>query len=155
MKQRIELLDLWRSLAVVLMLVYHALYDLELFGVLAQGTVTRPWALGLRYVCSASFILISGAAVRFSRDPVRRGFFVFCAGLGVTAVTALLKLPVLFGILHFLGVCMMLHGLLEGKLRLRRGAGFAAVCAVLFAGSAVLTKYVQVDIKLLFPLGFR
>ena len=155
MKQRIEPLDLWRSLAVVLMIVYHGLYDLELFGVLAAGTTETPWALALRYACSGSFILISGTVLRFSGDPVRRGFLVFCAGLLVSVATALLKQPVKFGILQCIGVCMMLCGVLREKLDSLSGAVFALACAVLFAASWWVTKTITVDIKFLFPLGLR
>lgn len=155
MKQRSDLLDLWRSLAVVLMIVYHGLYDLELFGVLAAGTAEAPLALVLRYVCSGSFILISGAVLRFSRDPVRRGFFVFCAGLLVSVVTALMKQPVLFGILQCIGVCMMLCGALRERLDRLPGAVLAVACAALFAAAWWATKKITVDIKFLFPLGLR
>ena len=43
-KQRNDWLDLWRSLAVLTMLVFHALWDLELFGVLPAGTMETPAA---------------------------------------------------------------------------------------------------------------
>lgn len=155
MKQRVELLDLWRSLAVLLMLVYHGLYDLELFGVLAPGTMGTPWALVLRYGCSASFILISGAVLHFSRDPVRRGFFVFCAGLLVSLVTALVKQPVLFGILQCLGICMMLCGTFRKQIKELSGIGFALVCAGLFALTWWATSAITVNIKFLFPVGLR
>ncbi len=155
MRKRIDGLDLWRSAAVAAMLVYHALYDLEYFGVLAPGSSGRPLALALRWACAGSFILISGAAARFSRSPLRRGFFLLCVGLAVTAVTMAVRRPVLFGILHCLGVCQLLYGAAKARIAPRDRKLFALVCAALFAGTAVLTRCVTVDIKFLFPLGLR
>ena len=60
MKQRFDWLDLWRSLAVLTMLAFHALWDLEQFGVLAPGTMETPAADVIRYLGGGSFILISG-----------------------------------------------------------------------------------------------
>lgn len=155
MRQRIDGLDLWRSAAVAAMLVYHALYDLEYFGVLAPGSSGRPLALALRWACAGSFVLISGAAARFSRSPLRRGFLLLCLGLAVTAVTAAAGQPVLFGILHCLGVCRMLYAAVKARLGARRRGLFVLICAALFVGTALLTWHVLVDIKLFFPLGFR
>ena len=150
---RFEILDLWRSLCVGVMLVYHLLYDLCLFGHLdAELMDTRPMLI-VRFVFAGSFILISGVCVRFSRNPVRRGFIVFCAGALVTAATALAGYPVLFGALHLLGVCMILYGLLGERIGRYRGPGFAAICAALFAGTALLTVNVTVPVRFLFPLG--
>ena len=155
MKQRIELLDLWRSLAVCVMVVFHALYDLELFGVLPAGTMRTPAADAFRWFGAGSFILISGAVLRFSRDPVRRGFFVFCAGLAVAIVTALLKMPVKFGILQCIGVCMMLCGALRKQIEQRQGIVFALASLALFALTLWATNAIKVNIRYIYPLGFH
>lgn len=153
--ERYVLMDLWRSLAVCLMVVFHALYDLQLFGVLPAGTMEQPWAMTARFVGGANFVFISGAVVRFSRDPVRRGFKVFCAGLLVAVVTAVIRMPVVFGILQLLGVCMILFGLLRSRIEQWQGLAFALICMALFAASWWLTDAVQVDIKFLYPFGLR
>ena len=155
MKQRIELLDLWRSLAVCIMVVFHALYDLELFGVLAEGTMESLPAELARWFGAGSFIFISGAVVRFSANPIRRGFFVFCCGFLVAAVTAWIEMPVKFGILQLLGVCMIVYGLLREWIELRQGRRFALVCFLLFVGSCLATSSITVDMKWLYPLGLR
>ena len=77
MKQRYEWLDLWRSLAVVTMVVFHALWDLEQFGALPAGAMETPLADVVRYLGGGSFILISGMLVLRSRDGLRRGFRIF------------------------------------------------------------------------------
>lgn len=155
MKQRNDWLDLWRSLAVFDMLVFHALWDLELFGVLPRGTMAAPLADVFRYLGGGSFILISGALVLRSRDGLRRGFFLFCIGLAVAVVTALIGLPVKFGILQLLGACMMLCSALRERLRRAQGRAFALICLLLFVISWVLTARITVPWRFLYPLGLR
>ena len=92
MNQRIELLDFWRSLCLLIMVAFHLCYDLALFGVIPMDVMTSLPARLIAYDVGGCFIFISGICLRFSREPVRRGFVIFCAGALVTAVTALLEL---------------------------------------------------------------
>ena len=155
MKRRVALLDLWRFVALCLMLCYHLLWDLEHFGALPPGISTRPWALVLRYVCGGSFILISGAAVGHSGDPARRGATVLAAALLVSVVTTLLGMPVRFGVLHLLGCCMLLYALPPVRRAIRPGPGFAGLCLALFGLTALLAYRIRVDITWMYPLGLR
>lgn len=155
MKQRIELLDLWRSLCVLVMVAFHLCYDLMLFGRIPAAVMTSLPAMLITWVFGGSFVFISGSCLHFSRDPLRRGFFVFCVGGIVTAVTALLKMPVAFGILQLLGVCLMICGVLREKIVRSIGVPFTVANALLFAASWILTARVRVPWRLLYPLGLR
>lgn len=155
MKQRIDLLDFWRSLSILLMVAYHAAFDLELFGVLPMGFTERPWMLVLRYICAGSFIFISGVCLRFSHDPLRRGFLVFLAGALVSVVATILKMPVAFGVLQLLGISMMLSAFLRDRLPKIPRAAAIIFCVVAFGTSLLITEYVQVSAHWLYPLGFR
>ena len=110
MKPRYEWMDLWRSLAVMTMLAFHALFDLAQFGVLPMAMLETTAADIVRCCGGGSFILISGMLVLRSGRSVRRGFIVFCIGIAVAIATALIGLPVRFGILQLIGVSMMLCG---------------------------------------------
>ena len=155
MKQRFDWLDLWRSLAVLTMLAFHALWDLEQFGVLAPGTMETPAADVIRYLGGGSFILISGMLVLRSENSLRRGFFLFGVGLAVSLVTALAGLPVRFGILQLIGICMLLCGALREPLRRRIGPAYAAVYLLAFAVSWLLTAHITVPWRFLYPFGLR
>ena len=155
MNQRIELLDFWRSLCLFIMVAFHLCYDLALLGVIPMDVMTSLPARLIAYDVGGCFIFISGICLRFSREPVRRGFFVFCAGALVTVVTALLRMPVAFGILQCIGVCMMLCGALREKIEPRLGVPFALINLALFLGTWFLTANVTVYIKLLYPLGMH
>ena len=74
--RRVEVLDVWRSLCIIGMIIYHTMYDLILFGRL-DGAVMRTWpAQALHYFVVGGFILISGIAARFSRNGFRRALDV-------------------------------------------------------------------------------
>jgi len=148
-EERYALPDLWRSLAVCAMVIYHAVWDLSAFDLCPTPPLWMARCIG------GSFILVSGMVVRCSRSPLRRGFFLFCAGLLVSVITTLAGLPVQFGILQLLGVCMMLCGAFGEKARRRGNAGTVCLLLALFAAFLLLTDRIEVDIKYLYPLGLR
>ena len=89
-KERIQILDELRGFAILAMVVHHFFLDvyvvlgadwgLKIFNDLC---VVQPlfWAI---------FIIISGICSRLSRNTVRRGIIVFCGGLIITFVTAVI-----------------------------------------------------------------
>ena len=151
--KRIEVLDVWRSLAILLMMVYHFLYDLFMFGVVGRDVVFSLPALALRLGAVCSFMFISGAVVRYSRDSVRRGAVVFCCGMLVSIVMSFMNEPVQFGVLHNLGVMMIAYGLLSKKLPTPSGLWFPLLCAVIFAAGYYMSENVYVNTELLVPFG--
>lgn len=151
--KRIELLDVWRSLAVLLMMAYHFLYDLFMFDVVGRDVVFSFWAILLRLAAVGSFMFISGAVVCFSRDSVRRGAIVFCCGMLVSIVMNFMGEPVQFGVLHNIGTMMIAYGLLHGKLKVPKGIWFPLLCAVFFAIGYYVSDKVYVNTRLLVPFG--
>lgn len=156
-KKRIWELDLLRGAALIGMIGIHFLYDLvDLFGIL-------PWHLPNWYLIfknnyGALFLVISGISVTLGSRCVRRGLQVFCCGFLCTAVTAGMYLLgmtdesiiIYFGVLHCLGVCMMLWALLQ-KLP---GWGLTALGLILAAAGLYLrTRSYDVP-WLLIPTGF-
>ena len=153
---RIDFLDLWRSVCVWMMLLYHAAYDLMLYGILPAAVETHPFAHVYTALCSGGFILLSGICIRMSRNPYRRGAIVFLSAMLVSVVSALAGLPIYFGVLHLLGVCMFLYALLRRWIeRLPANRWFINVCLFLFAAAYALVPETRVGARWLFPLGLR
>ncbi|MCQ1535074.1 DUF1624 domain-containing protein [Methanosarcina sp. KYL-1] len=122
-------IDLIRGLAVLFMLVYHFLYDLDFFGIAEFKLNSGPllWAgRGSAFL----FIMVSGTALSISysrahkKKPeiegntspgifpkyLKRGVKLFSLGLLLTGITWIF-LPgqyIIFGILHFFGVSAVL-----------------------------------------------
>ncbi len=120
MKKRIWELDVFRGICILGVIAVHFVYDMvELYGLVkwdypAIFTFIRDWG-------GVLFLLLSGTCVTLGSRSVRRGLIVFGCGLVITAVTAgmyLLKLQgksiiIYFGVLHCLGICMLLWPLLR------------------------------------------
>lgn len=114
---RVYLLDEIRGFAIICMVIYHAMFQLKYnFGVNVP-VFFESWFDIIRDVFAGAFVFISGIMCRYSRDNVRRGAKCFFFGMIITFVMPFVGGGILnFGILHLLGVSMMLYGLFEKPL---------------------------------------
>ena len=106
--------DALRGLAVVLMVFYHLVWDLNYFGAVQVTLYTGPWRWFARSIATTFLVLVGVSLVlsytRASRTGLfhkylRRGAKVFGTGLIITLVTYLFLGQgfVIFGILHLIG----------------------------------------------------
>lgn len=142
-------IDVLRATAIALMVLFHLVYDLKEFAGV-NIDYQAPFWFFIGKISALLFIFISGLCSGFSRFPVRRGIKVLFYGMVITIVTYLFMKDeyVRFGILHFLGVAMILSGILF-KLSSRMLWGLASLAALLgfwFKGQVVNTS-------LLLPFG--
>ena len=153
-RRRFDILDAWRSLAVVLMLVYHFLFDLYIFGVMTpEQLFCTPLNLMQKFIC-CSFILLAGMSARFSRSNLRRGVAVLLAGAVVEIGAAVGGQTIRFGILMFMGASMLLYHFAGRWLQKLPGPPLAAGCGVLFLLTRWWTSRTVVSVRWLYPLGF-
>ena len=115
-QERIWFMDELRGFAVFCMVFYHAFFTFAVLfsSPLAQKLLNffmpaEPYFAGL-------FILIAGISSCLSRSNLKRGLKLAVVALIITAVTAFMDMIIVFGILHFLSVCMILFGLLKKPL---------------------------------------
>ncbi len=108
--KRYDLIDTLRGLTVISMILYHACWIGNHFGMIVStqtlyGTAFTIWE---RSICM-SFILISGFCFSFGRRHLRNGLKLFLLGLLITASTVLFvpDVRIIFGILTFLGSAMI------------------------------------------------
>ena len=153
-KSRFDILDAWRTVAILLMLVYHFLYDLLIFGVITPAQMFSPELnLMQKFICG-SFILLAGASARFSRSNLRHGIIVLLAGVAVEIGAAVGGQTIRFGILQFMGVSMVLWHFLGKYLQKLPRWLLAAGGAVLYVLTDWWTGQVTVSVPWLYPLGF-
>ncbi len=106
---RIWELDFLRGIALIFMVYFHVIYDLKEFYYYPVS-----YSDGLNYyigkISAILFILISGISSSLSKNNTKRGLKVLGAAMLITIITHLYDLDygVKFGILHFLGVSMLL-----------------------------------------------
>ena len=108
-QRRYSLIDAIRAVAVINMLLFHLCYDIfVVFGVWTDFYRALPIVIWERLICFV-FIVISGISLNFTRSGCRRGLIVLLCGVIVTAATVWLtpEQEIWFGILHFLGLAML------------------------------------------------
>lgn len=114
-------IDLLRGIAIVSMISFHILFDLKYLGLLAFGD-RLFWWLAPRLI-AVTFIFLVGVSLSLSYSRMRkkpgkevagkyflRGLKIFSWGLVITAVTWFLVPQgfIFFGILHFIGLAVIL-----------------------------------------------
>ena len=118
------------------MIVHHAFLDVgDVLG-LTWGYRIFDALCTVQPAFWAIFIIISGICSRLSRNTIKRGFVVLGAGLIITLFTAVIMplfgftgSKIYFGILHCLGSCMIITGLLMpviSKINYKLGAVISA-----------------------------
>ena len=148
-------IDILRVIAIILMTVYHAAYDLAFFYGWNIPVNEGAWKL-LEQGTAALFLLLVGISftISWTRTPryskyVLRGARIFCYGLVVTAATYVFDAEtyVRFGILHLVGVSMLLLPLFT---RLKNWNALLGIAVVLLAYAVHGTTD---GTALLLPLG--
>lgn len=163
-KNRIWELDALRGICILGMMVVHFVFDLNEFAGL--GLTMPGWFDFCQRYGHILFILISGICAALASRSFRRGVIVFCAGLLVTGVTLFMvcvlkfnrSLSIYFGILHLLGLCMILFPLFK-KLPVWAlavlGASFVALGVWLAALEPVAVSFPSAQGLLLGAIGIR
>lgn len=156
-------LDFLRTLAILLMVAYHAAFDLSQFYGWDIDVFGGPW-LVLARATAILFLLVSGASAAISfermkamppRARVRRHLLRFAriggAALLVTAATYAVnpETYVRFGILHLIAVTGLLLPLAVAFKERAALAGIAMIAIGLFL------LRLRTDISLLIPFGLR
>lgn len=155
---RLPIIDLARGVALIGMGVFHLTFDLEMFGLIAPGTVVQAgWMLFARLV-AGSFVFLAGVSlVLWDQGGANKR--AFWRGTGVVALAALaisgatmVAMPeafVFFGVLHVIVACRVL-GL--GARHLPVWA-LVALAVVVFAASYAL-RLPAFDTRWLAWIGF-
>lgn len=108
-------MDLARGIALILMIVFHFLYDLnEFYGYKVPYNSGVYWLIGK--ISGSLFILVSGISTTFSGRGFKRALKLLAVAGLITLATHLYNpdFGIKYGILHFLGTCVLLYPLFQG-----------------------------------------
>jgi len=148
---RIWEIDFIRGIAILLMILFHLIVDLKDFYGYHLEYLSGYWYIEGK--CSAIlFMLICGVSSTLGQRSTRHGFQVFMWALCLTGVTYLYNenFYIRFGILHFLGISLLLSNFIRGLSIecLLLLSSLTMMVGVFFSESIITSPY-------LFPLGLR
>lgn len=116
-------IDLLRAVAVLAMITYHTLFDLNFLGVAEVNLFSPPLQIMAKLTAVTFFILVGVSLnISYSRSKthsttltlrnkyITRGTKLFLWGMIISIITLILygSMPILFGVLHFIGVSVIL-----------------------------------------------
>jgi uncharacterized membrane protein len=153
--------DAARGVAILMMVLYHFLYDLDTFGGYAVDSTTGFWAR-FADATAFAFVFLVGVSLAISHARSRtgsrglfgkylgRGVRILGYGMALTLVNGLLGMGIIaFGILHLIGVSIILaYPLLRFRL-----PNLVAGLVVIAAGLYLDSLNVVADSAWLLPLG--
>ncbi|MCB9358302.1 DUF1624 domain-containing protein [Candidatus Woesearchaeota archaeon] len=107
-------IDAFRGIAIILMIIYHLLFDLHYFLGLGFDVSTGIWR-ALQVAVAGLFLLLVGISLTLSRrkhfpEFFKRGIMIFSWGIAISIVTYIF-IPdawIFFGILHMIGISIMI-----------------------------------------------
>lgn len=164
---RIALIDELRGLALINMILYHLVYDLvAIYNDGPDWMFTTESDIWQKYIC-ISFIMIAGISIPYSKSPLKHGIVVLACGVLISVVTYAFmpSMFISFGILHMIGVSMLLYVILKHPLvKINNVIGFIVSIVLAVVTWNVMNGYIGVgdfsislpivESNWLFPLGF-
>ena len=114
-RERFIEIDFIRGFALSLMIAFHILWDLDYYGlspldqqIYGFGQYVPPVFFSLVGIC-----LVISSQHRRPWELISRGILIFSAGMVITAVTMVVlpDKPVTFGVLHCIGISIILSTL--------------------------------------------
>jgi len=150
-KERIWEIDFFRGILILVMIFLHLMYDLEFFygmNINYEGGILNI----VRIFDASLFILLSGLSTYFSRSSFKRGRAIFFVAMGLTLVTYFMdrEMFIVFGILHFIGVFMMISPFLK-----KFSTFWLLALSGLFLIISLMLPNIKVDHNYLFMLGLH
>ena len=157
MKKRIWELDALRGFCLLGVIAVHLIFDLTVLYPIIDWRYPE-WFNFLQEWGGSVFLVLSGVCVTLGSHPVRRGAIVFGAGMLITAVTYGMyalgftnnSIVIWFGVLHCLGICMLLWPVFGKAPR-----WLLAVAGVAFVALGLYFSTLFVETHWLFPLGLK
>jgi uncharacterized membrane protein len=155
MKNRIWELDVFRGICIIGVVFVHLMYDLSTLYKIIDWQYP-VWFAFIKRWGGILFILLSGTCATLGRRSVRRGLVVLGCGMVISAVTYGMyrygfhkSIIIYFGVLHCLGICMILWWIFK-----RFPTWLLAILGVaMVAAGLYLDTVYPVDHLWLMPLG--
>lgn len=165
--KRNHVLDAYRGFTIISMVLFHLLYDINLYKTIEwydQTYFSKIWQISI----AGSFFIISGITSSFLKDEknIKRGVKLSLLGILITIVTYIFArdIMIVFGVLNGLGLCMIFVGLIQKHIEKLNPIAMAIIMFLIFittysiSSGTILFGNVKLPENLyelnLFPIGF-
>lgn len=135
-KVRLAFIDELRGLMMLFVCLYHFGYDLNMIFGVPMDWFWADWPVQGGRDCAAGMMMaISGFSCTLSSSNMRRGRRTFGIALLLSVLTFLFMPSerILFGVLHYYGVCMMLWAVLDRYVKKAPAKAGVVLSLMLFA----------------------
>lgn len=148
MKKRIAIIDEVRGLLIILVVAYHALYNLAV--IFNDSGAREVFDIAIKYqpILPFMFILISGISFSLSRSNLKRGLKLAAVALAISLILFIFMRDqmIWFGIIHFLALANIVLSPLKKQLDKIPAALGIVLCILLFALTYNVQRgYVGID----------
>jgi uncharacterized membrane protein len=149
MKKRIWEIDFIRGIAIVLMVIFHLVFDLSEFYSYNFDYLKGFWYYEGK-ISAIMFMIVSGISITLGGNAIKRGLQIFGFGMLLTLITYFVspKEYIVFGILHFMGISMILYHYIK-KLDMK----FIFILALLILYVGYRFESMTTNVPFLFPFG--
>lgn len=154
-KKRIDIIDALRGCAIIYMVYHHLVYDLVVFSGAPSRLVDNAVIDILQPVFASVFIVLCGVSSNFSKSNLRRGAITLGVAMCITLVTTIMDMPIVFGVLHLLSVCMLLYGFTRKLFEKINGMLLLVICIALAVISRYCVNNIDVQSGNLWILGWQ
>lgn len=147
---RVGEIDFFRGIALMLMIFFHIVWDLNEF-----YNFPIDYSTGIVYIIGKAaaylFIVINAISCSFSKSNLKRGLKILAVAMLITLITYIYDSQafIAFGILHFLGVSVLLYPLYK---KLNNFLLVLTGTIMILAGQYILTIHMPHDYLLFIGL---
>lgn len=149
--QRFAELDFIRGLCLLVMIICHLAWDLHMYYGY-PSYYSDGWLYWAFIIVAPIFMVLAGISSSFTRSHKKRAFRVLFFAMAITLFTFFYdrNQMIMFGILHFMGVNMLLYPYYR-----KLNPWLLTVVALVVISLGRFVAGIDMPTDVLFPLGFR